>query len=210
MDVWVYILIVGCISILGWVINMLFFGSAESAHDQAIVDCLGRQAVKRSGALFGRVLTIPHMAVEIKVSFVKDDDGADSHAYATFRTEAFTDQKFGIYYWKELFLRPALLAGSRLELFEQEFGETYVVSGDDLSFVERVLTPEIRTKLLELEKAYLRIHFGRPHGFPTLSRERGWLTVSSYLNAGVQDQDYDRVIETAILFYESLERLNQH
>ncbi len=209
MDGWLYLLIIGCLVILAWAIHLLFFGAAESVHDQAIVDCLSRQALKRNGALFGRVLTIPHKTVEIKVSFVEDSDGAESHTYATFRTEAFTDRKFGIYYWKELLFRPALLAGSRLELFEEEFGETYVVSGDDISFVRRVLTPEIRTKLIESEKAYLRIQFGRPHGSLTLNRERGWLTVSSYLNAGVLDQDYDCIIETAHLFYESFETLNR-
>ena len=211
MDVWLYVVITGCISILAWAIKLLFFGAAEVEHDEAVAGCLGRQALKRGGTVSGRVLSVPHQNVVIQASYIRgsEEHPSESHTYASFRTEAGAGQKFGIYYWKELILRPALLAGSRLELFEEEFGETYVVSGKDISFVERVLTPEIRAKLLELEEAHLRIQFGRPHVALRWSRERGWLTVSSYLNAGVSDHDYDRVIETALLFHESLEKLSR-
>jgi hypothetical protein len=155
-------------------------------------------------------LTIPYKTASIEVSFSPGgDDGIPSDAYATLKAEAFTHKRFGIFYWKELYFRPALLVGSRLDIFEDELGNSYRVSGDDLIFVETVLTPEIRARLLELEDLRLRVEFGKPHGAFTLSRERGWLTVSAQGSSGIFDKDYDAVMETAIMFYERLEEMNR-
>ena len=210
-DLWLFVLIFVGICLSTWILNRLLFEPSERAHLVLVKECLGKQALKHNGTMSDMALTVPHKTVDIEVSYRESiDEVSPAYTYATFRTEVFHDKKFGIYYWKELFLRPAVVIGSRLEVFEEELGETYVVSGDDLSFVKEVLTPEIRNRLLEFKEAYLRVEFGRPHGSSPLSRERGWLSVSAYCASGVMDQDYDRVIETATLFYERLEALNRY
>ncbi|HKQ99874.1 MAG TPA: hypothetical protein VJT09_04325 [Pyrinomonadaceae bacterium] len=206
---WLFALIFVCLCLLTWVFNQIFFAPSENVHLRIVNECLSKQALKRGGTMSGNVLVIPHKRTELTVSYNEGvDEVGPAHIYATHRTELFHDKKFGIYYWKELFLRPATLAGSRLELFEEEFGTTYIVSGNDLPFVQSVLTPEIRGKILELASAWPRIEFGRPHG-SVLSRERGWLTVIFQGSSGVLEADYDRVIEMAILFYERLEALKR-
>jgi hypothetical protein len=78
------------------------------------------------------------------------------------------------------------------------------VVGSDASFVNDLLTPEIRERLLE---ASLQVKFGRQVETPPLNRERGWLTVFTR-GLGAGEEVFDALIETAIVFYERMETLN--
>jgi hypothetical protein len=208
---WLIALIIIVICLLKWIVNQIFFEPAGRRYEGLVKDCLSKLAIKHSGTMTGTVATIPYKTVGLEVSFVEGvDEVSVSHVYATFGMEVFPDKKLGIYYWKEFSLRPAVVTGSRLELFEDELGDAYRVSGNDISFVEAVVTPMIRGRLLEFEEENLRVEFGRPHGSFTLSRERGWLTVSAFNKSGVVEEDYDKVIAMAILFYESLAALSPH
>ena len=212
MDSWALGLIIfssGCL--IGLIIKRLYIHPVDRENEKGVNECLDKQARKRNGTIeaFTRwpVLTVPHKNVNIEVSVKENsDDSTQEYTYATFRTEVFNDQKFGIYYWKEFFLRPAFVVGSRLGILDEKLGETYIVSGNDAAFVKAVLTPEILDKLIEFEGAWLRVQFGNPHNSSILSRERGWLTVFVW-GISTVDQPYDRVIEMAILFHDRLEAL---
>lgn len=211
MDGWAIALVIGGACIVGLIMRRLYFDPVDQENEKGVKRCLGEQARKRNGAIkaFSRmpVLTIPYKGVSIEVSVNESsDDAAREYTYATFRDDMFTDKKFGIYYWKEFILRPAVVIGSRLEFLDERLGGTYVVSGNDASFIKAVLTPEILDKLIEFKGSRLRVQFGRPHNSSLLSRERGWLTVFAW-GIGTVDQPYDRVIEMAMLFQERLEAL---
>ena len=91
-----------------------------------------------------------------------------------------------------------------MELLDEKLREKYVVTGNDATFVNRLLTAELRDKLLQDSQ---HVKFGRRIDSSTLSRERGWLTVFTQgMRAG--DEVFDGLVETAILFYESLEALS--
>ncbi len=211
MENWVLVLIfVGGGCLIGLIYRWLYIAPVDRENERGVKECLDKQARKRSGTVKASsrwsVLIIPYKSINIEVSVNEGmENPLEDYTYATFRMEVFTDKKFGIYYWKEFFLRP-LGIGTRLEILDEKLGETYIVSGNDASFIKGVLTLEIRDKLLEFKGSRLRVQFGRPRGSSLLSRERGWLTVFAY-GIGYVDQPYDRVIETAILFHERLEAL---
>jgi len=213
MENWILFLIfVGGGCLIGLIFRWLNIAPLDRENESGVKECLDKQARKRSGIVKASsrwsVLTIPYKSINIEVSVNEGmENPLEDYTYATFRTKVFTDKKFGIYYWKEFFLRP-LGIGTRLEILDEKLGETYTVSGNDASFIEGVLTPEIRAKLLEFKESFLRVQFGRPRGSSLLSREQGWLTVFAY-GIGTVDQPYDRVIETAILFHERLETLDR-
>jgi hypothetical protein len=170
---------------------------------------MDRQALKRHGTLAVAqrmpALSIPHKDTTIELGYITNtDDLTREYTYSRFRTEAFPDKKFSMYVnSKDLLLKP-LAIGNRVELFDEGLREKYVATGDDAGFVNRLLSEDIRNRLLQ---EALHIKFGRRIDSSTLSRERGWLTVFAQ-GTRADDKFFDGLIETAIVFYERLEALS--
>jgi hypothetical protein len=203
----VVVVIIGVI-LIGWMIQRLVFAPADREAEKWVEKLLEEQARNRNGSVnvSGRraSLTVPHKNINIEVSsagIAGGGDGGDfDYFYARFRLNVFTDKDFSLIVKSDGLLKPYF---SRLEVLDKRFGERYVAAGSDSSFLNGVLTPEIRDKLLE---ASLNVQFGRRVGYGV--GERGWLTVFKW--HFVTEDAYDSMIETAILFYERFEELGRH
>jgi hypothetical protein len=207
MNGWVLAFVIGLL--LWLIVKWLFIGPAENKFNELARECLDKQALKHHGTLTVTngmpALRIPHRTTTIDVAFIRNDDELfREYTYARFRTEHFSDNKFSMQVnSKDFFLKP-LAIGTRVELLDEKLREKYVVTGNDATFVNRLLTAELRDKLLQDSQ---HVKFGRRIDSSTLSQERGWLTVF-ILGMNARDELFDRLIETAILFYERLEALS--
>jgi hypothetical protein len=207
MYLWVFVLVI--IVLLWLVVKWLFISPAEAEFKKVAREVMEKQALKRQGRLTVAqrmpALTIPYKTTTIDLGYISnDDDLSQEYTYARFRTENSPDKKFSMYVnSKDLFTKP-LVIGTRVELIDERLREKYVVTGNDARFVNRLLTDAVREKLLQKP---LHVKFGRRIDSSTLSRERGWLTVFTQGNRA-EDELFDSLIETAILFYERLEALS--
>lgn len=204
---WVFAVV---ILVLVWVmVKWLFIRPAETKFDQLARECLDRQALKRHGTLTVAqrmpALRIPYKNTAIELGYITNtDDLTREYTCSRFRTAHFRNKKFSMYVnSKDLLLKPMAI-GTRVELFDEGLREKYVVTGNDAGFVNRLLSEDVRNRLLQ---EALHVKFGRRIDSSTLSRERGWLTV---FTQGTQaaDELFDGLIETAILFHERLEALS--
>jgi len=171
------VVVIICVILVGWMIQRLIFGRDDGEAEQWVERLLEEQARKRNGSVnvSGRraFLTVPHKKINIEVSSATIAGGGDGvdfdYFYARFRSNVFTDKDFSLIVKSDGLLKPYL---SRLDMSDERLREKYVVAGSDGSFLDDVLTPEIRDKLLE---ASLNVQFGRRVGYGV--GERGWLTV---------------------------------
>jgi hypothetical protein len=207
MNGWVLALVIG---LLVWlIVKWLLIRPAETKFNELARECLDKQARKHHGTLTVTngmpALKIPYKTTTIDLAFIRNDDELfREYTYARFRTEHFSGKKFSMQVnSKEFFLKP-LAIGTRVEITDERLREKYVVTGNDTAFVNRLLTQEVRDRFLQ---GSLHVKFGRRIDSSTLSQERGWLTVF-ILGMNASDELFDRLIETAILFYESLEALS--
>ena len=208
MDGWFWVLTVVGGVIVGLLVRRLFMTPAAREFEELSRTCMQKQAMKRNGKVKGTRgapnLTIPLKTVDLDLAFMRNDnDLLREHTYARFKTEHFLDKKIKIQANSADFLLKPLVIGTRVEGLDEKFSEKYIVTGNDGSFVKDLLTEEIRDKLLEKR---VHVKFGRRTDSSKLSTERGWLTV---FIQGLQadDETFDGLIETAILFYERLETL---
>ena len=187
------------------VVKWLFINPAENKFNEVALVYFDKQLEKRHGTLTVTdgvpALAIPYKTATIDLAFISNDnDLTQEFTYARFRTEHFSDKKFTMFVnSKDLFLKP-LVIGTRVELLDGKLREHYVVTGNDAAFVNRLLTEEVRDQLLKLP---LNVKLGRRIDSSRLSGERGWLTVFTQ-GATAGDEIFDALVETAILFYESL------
>ncbi len=203
----VVVVIIGVI-LIGWMIQKLIFGPADREFEKSVERVLEVQARKHNVSVnvSGRraFLTIPHKEINIEVSSAGiaggGDGGGFDYFYARFRSNVFTDKDFSLIVKSDGLLKPLF---SRLEVSDERLSERYVVAGSDSSFLDGVLTPEIRDKLLE---ASLNVQFGRRVGYGV--GEKGWLTIFKW--HFVTEVAYDSMIEIAILFYKRFEELGRH
>ena len=204
MYLWVFVLVI--IVLLWLVVKWLFISPAEAEFKKVAREVMEKQALKRQGRLTVAqrmpALTIPYKTTTIDLGYISnDDDLSQEYTYARFRTENSPDKKFSMYVNSKDFFTKPLVIGTRVELVDERLREKYVVTGNDARFVNRLLTDAVREKLLQKP---LHVKFGRRIDSSTLSRERGWLTVFTQGNRA-EDELFDSLIETAILFYERLE-----
>jgi len=210
MDGWGFGLGIVGICLLWFIVKWLYFDPARREYRMWVRECLSRQAQKPNGTVNVThgwpVLTIPYKTVNIELSLRENnDESALEYTYARFRTEVFNDKNFkAILDSKDLFQKP-MIFGTRLAVLDEKFSEKYIVAGNDASFVNSLLTQEIRDRLLDES---LQVAFGRHTDSSTLSRERGWLSVFTK-GMRAKDEVLDGLIETAILFYQRLEALNK-
>jgi len=207
MYLWVFVLVI--IVLLWLVVKWLFISPAEAEFKKVAREVVEKQALKRQGRLTVAqrmpALTIPYKTTTIDLGYISnDDDLSQEYTYARFRTENSPDKKFSMYVNSKDFFTKPLVIGTRVELVDERLREKYVVTGNDARFVSRLLTDAVREKLLQKP---LHVKFGRRIDSSTLSRERGWLTVFTQGNRA-EDELFDSLIETAILFYERLEALS--
>ena len=207
MHSWVFAVVFGVI--LGLLVKWLFIKPTEDKFDKLARECMDKQALKRHGTLTVAermpALLIPHKTTTIELGYISNNvDLSREFTYARFRTEHFPDKKFSMYLNSKDFLNKPLAIGTRVELVDERLREKYAVTGNDALFVNRVLTEEVRNRLLQES---LHVKFGRRIDSSILSGEHGWLTVF-ILGMNASDELFDRLIETAVLFYESLEALS--
>src|SRR6185437_9621890 len=179
---WVFALVI--IVLLWLVVNWLFIRPAAAEFNKLAREAMERQALKRHGGLTIAqrmpALSIPCKTTTIDLGYISNnDDLSQEYTYARFRTEHFPDKKFSMHVNSKDFFTKPLAIGTRVELVDESLREKYVVTGNDASFVNRLLTDEVREKLLQKP---LHVKFGRRIDSSTLSRERGWLTVFSQGN----------------------------
>ena len=207
MNGWILALVIGLL--LWLIVKWLLIRPAENKFNELARECLDKQALKHHGTLTVTngmpALRIPYRTTTIDVAFIRNDDELfREYTYARFRTEHFPDKKFSMYVNSKDFLNKPLAIGTRVELVDESLREKYAVTGNDAVFVNRVLTEEVRNRLLQES---LHVKFGRRIDSSALNREHGWLTVF-ILGVRAGDGIFDGLIETAILFYESLESLS--
>jgi len=99
----------------------------------------------------------------------------------------------------DVWLKPRLLT-HRVEVSDEKFNEKYVVDAIDATFVNNVLSPEIRDRLFQDE---FDVRFGKRIG--RRIGEEGWLTV---FTIAIKEESYDNMIEVAIMFYERFQALD--
>jgi hypothetical protein len=204
---WVFALVI--IVVLWLIVKWLFIRPAEAEFNRLASEAMEKQALKRQGRLTIAqrmpALNIPYKTTTIDLGYISnDDDLSQECTYARFRTENFPDKKFSMYVNSKDFFTKPLAIGTRVELIDERLRESYVVTGNDAPFVNRLLSDEVREKLLQKP---LHVKFGRRIDSSTLSRERGWLTVFTQ-GTRAEDELFDGLTETAILFYERLEALS--
>jgi|SRR4030095_15935064 hypothetical protein len=207
MNGWVLALVI--LLVLWLIVKWLFISPAENKFNEWARECMDKQALKHHGTVTVAngmpALKIPYKSTTIDLVFIRnDEDLFREYTYARFRTEHFSDKKFSMHVNSKDFLLKPLAIGTRVEILDERLREKYVVTGNDAAFVNRLLTEEIRDKLL---KQSLHVKFGRRIDSSTLSQERGWLTVFIQ-GTNASDELFDGLIETASLFYESLEALS--
>jgi len=167
--------------------------------------CLERQAVKRHGAMknadFGRQpeLTFRYDDTIFIVSLHKGTKYISPGAYATFQTNSFPDKNFRIASKKF----KATISFTRVKDFYSDLCGKYEVEGSGSAFIRNVLTAEIQIDLMEYEQS-LEVRFGNHRSAvyalkPTPGR---FYLLSDDFKA--EDEDYDRLIETTVKFYERL------
>jgi len=196
--------------VLLWlIIKWLFISPSERKFDAFVTECFSKQALKRNGTVTHdrqARLKVPYKTATIELSFLSDDDELyREHTYARFQTDLFTDKKFWVLQKEDSLLLRPLLVGTKIEVADEKFSEKFLVTGDDPTFVNRLLSQEVRERLLTKP---LQIKFGGRSDSTLLSRERGWLSVFTP-GATASDELFDDLIETAILFYERLESLSK-
>src|SRR6266536_3086375 len=189
MDGWGFGLGIVGICLLWFIVKWLYFDPARREYRMWVRECLSRQAQKRNGTVNVThgwpVLTIPYKSVNIELSLRENnDESALEYTYARFRTEVFNDKNFkAILDSKDLFQKP-MIFGTRLAVLDEKFSD----------------------RLLDES---LQVAFGRHTDSSTLSREWGWLSVFTK-GMRAKDEVFDGLIETAILFYQRLEALNNN
>ena len=209
MNGWILVLGIAGVCLLWLIIRWLYIDPAHREHESQVRKCFDEQARKRNGNVEVRqgrtTLTVPHKTVNIELALVEDkNEPSLESTYARFRTEAFADKKFRILFnSKDVWQKP-LVFGTRLQVADEKFRANYIATGDDASFVDALLTPEIRDKLLAEP---LHVKFGRRLDSSRLSQERGWLSVFTP-GLRASDKIHDSLIDTAILFYDRLEALD--
>lgn len=206
MDPWLIALAIVVIVLLGWWILKRFEGPAEREFEDWAKTCLEKQAMKRGGSvkMSGRtaLLTTPYKSISIEVSKALVPGHEDSeYIYARFKSPLFADKSFKVIVDSDdVWLKPRFVA-HRMEVGDERFRGKYVVDAADGVFVNSVLSPEIRDRLLE--RAF-DVRFGKRVGHRL--GEQGWLTV---FTGAINEEAYDSMIEIAVLFYERFEVLEQ-
>ena len=167
--------------------------------------CLERQAVKRHGVVknndFGRQpeLTFPYDDTIFTVSLHTGTKWISPGAYATFQTNSFPDENFRIASKKF----KATISFTRVKDFNGDLCGKYEFEGSGSAFIHRVLTAGIQIDLMEYEPS-LEVRFGNHRSaVHALKPTPGRFYLSSD-DFKAEDEDYDRLIETTVKFYERL------
>ena len=204
MDGWLIALSIVVIVVLGWWVQKRFEGPAKSEFEDWVKMCLEKQALKRGGSVnvSGRtaVLKTPYKNISIEVSkaLVPGHDD-NEYIYARFRSPLFTDKSFKLMVDSDdVWLKPRFVT-NRVEVSDEKFSEKYVVDAADATFVNSVLSPELRDRLLQHA---FEVRFGKRVGRRV--GEQGWLTVFTY---AIKEESYDNMIEVAVMFYERFQAL---
>lgn len=208
MSVGYWLLVIGAGLLLWLIIKWLFLNPAERSDKARLDESFEKQARKRNGKLVLNQRTpasrIPHKTAEIELSFRENDvELFNEYTYARFRIDGLSDKELKVLHLDKDFFSKPIALGARLEISDERFAEKFAITGNDTSFANSLLTEEIRNKLLQVCP---HVQFGRRTDAPVLDRERGWLTVfiPGFL---IDDEVFDGLIETALLFCERLELL---
>ncbi len=192
-------------AIVGW----YFF----QKDNQKISIALKKQALQRSGTVKKVFASYPqlsfyHKEVSILVSAIHGENGPFTSA--SFHTTIFPDYcNFRIISRS----RPTIVMETRLELKkvktgQPEFDSKFIIRAKEKEFIRSLLTPKIQSELLELgAKHGLEVRFlskKLSNAKNSIKKFRFGIFIEHLLT---ENQDYERLIETAIMFYEQMEKL---
>jgi hypothetical protein len=200
--------VIGAALLLWLIIKWLFLNPAERSDKARLDKSFEKQARKRNGKVVldrrTPALRVPHKTLEIELSFREDNvDLFNEYTYARFRIEGLPDKELKVLHLDKDFLSKPIVLGDRLEVSDERFAEKFAITGNDTAFANSLLTEEIRNKLMQVCP---HVKFGRRTDAAPLDRERGWLTVfiPGFI---IDDEVFDGLIETAVLFSDRLELL---
>ena len=205
MDAWLIAPVIVVIVLLGWWIMGRINGPAEREFEDWVKTCLEKQAIKRGGSvdLSGQtaVLTTPYKDISIEVSKeLVPGHEENEYIYARFKSPQFSDKSFNVMVDSDDWLLKPRFLSNRVAVSDERFQGKYVVDAADAMFVNSVLNPEIRDRLL---KQPFDVRFGKRVGHAI--GEKGWLTV---FTVAIREESYDNMIEVAIMFCERLQALD--
>ena len=169
------------------------------------IECLKVQAEKRGGVIkVGDSRLTPELTFRrddaiVTVSLHRGGRSVPSVTYVAFQTNSFPDENFRIASKKF----KAFVSFTRVKDFYSDLCGKYEVEGSGSAFVRNVLTAEIQNDLMKYEQG-LEVRFGyhRSAVF-TLKPVPGQFYLLSD-KFRVENEDYDRLIETTVKFYERL------
>lgn len=166
--------------------------------------CLERQAIKRHGVMKNGDFGQPELMfscndIEISVSVLEGNRSSPRLTFATFQTDFFPDRNFRIASGKF----KAVISSSKIKNFSGAANREYDFEGDDGNLINRLMTEEIQNNLLEYQPA-AEVRFGAHVGVKYALKPAAGRFYLSTDGFQIEDEDYDRLIETTVKFYERL------
>ncbi len=154
---------------------------------------------------FGRQpeLTFRYDDSEFVVSVNEGGKGHPRITFVTFPTKFFPDKNFRIAGGSF----KALVSFSRIKSFTGDVCRQYDLEGDNVVFISNLLTQEIQTDLLEYEKA-TEARFGMRVGVKAALKPAPGRFYLSTEGFKVETEDYNRLIGTALKFYDRLKTMS--
>lgn len=180
-------------------------GFIKGRANKGILHVLKRQALKRGGDVKGgTLLYYPRLSLEFDgVSFIISAmPGGGTRG----RRGDITYVDFSVPYLQEQSFRiisntasvqsaiDSLLSVKEIKISNVEFDRMFKIKGNDEYFISKILSPEIQNDMMKYTKKQLDIKF-----------EKGRL-VLSIDGIATSDQDYDKIIETSVLFFNVLKK----
>ena len=167
--------------------------------------CLERQAAKRGGAVksdeYGQPkLTFRDDDAEFSVSVLEGSSRSDMCVtFATFQTDFFPDRDFRIASGQF----KVLVSFTRIKNFSGAASRKYDFEGSDGEFIKHLMTEEIQNNLLDYQPA-TEVRFGTHAGIKYALKPAAGRFYLSTEGFQIEDEYYDRLIETTVEFYERL------
>ncbi|MBI5193071.1 MAG: DUF3137 domain-containing protein [Nitrospirae bacterium] len=193
------------ILIIAIVLIIVVSAFVKGRANKGMLQALKRQAVKRGGDVKGgTLLYYPRLSLEFDgVSFIISAmPGGGTRGrrgdmtYVDFSVPSLQDQFFRIMRKSESVQSAidSLLSVKEIKIGNEEFVRMFKVKGNDEYFISEILFPEIQNDLMKCTNKQLDIKF-----------EKGRFLLSID-GIATSDQDYDKVIETSVLFLNRLKK----
>jgi hypothetical protein len=211
MDPWI-VLIIAAAFFFGWKI--------QQRKKETVTECLKRQGMKRNGLVKTAFLAYPRLSfcyldTEILVSAMSGgilgNRSRASKTYATFYLPDFSDDWFDIRNKSKGNALDRVLGLKDIQIENPEFDARFTIRASDAVLIRTFLTRDLQERLLQFTPGEeLYVQFTKKalfqEGRLVLGEQRPCLSVS--IRKILTDEgEFDRLIETALLFHDRLKSL---